>query len=222
MMARNRRKPEGWRNKRPEDPWRHAQAAKGMKTVYPKGRRPRSLSLPVELFKAGGKGHWIDDSHAGIPVHHVLDLTRGIEVVDEPSPHIGAIKLYGETAKYGLTGSVWQYGKATGFDPTPEEVAEKWGAGVILSERPLGTHVGPNVGYHVHPDYDTPGSPYETEKEARAAADREAAKFLRGRSFEKAVEEDFSRVVQMQEAKWAEQYRQYELQKMIKKLPKVD
>ncbi len=217
-----RKKPEGWRNKRVDDSWRHSQAARGMKTVYTK-RHPREPWLPDELFTVGGKGRWIDDSAGAIPVHYVQDLARGIEVVEPGGRSVRALKLYGETPKFGLIGTVGQYAKAGGFETSlSEDVAEKWHASVILSYMPLTAHVGPEVGYHVHPGYNTPGSPYDTEMEARAAADRAAAKFLSGRTFEKAVEADRARIVQRQEKIWDEQHKRYEFQKMVKGLPKVD
>ncbi len=216
-----RKKPEGWRNKRVDDSWRHSQAAKGMKTVYMK-RHPREIWLPTELFGVGGKGRWIDNSSGSIPVHHVQDLQRGIEIVEDSGRSVGALKLYGETPKFGLIGRVGQFAKAGGFDSSlSEDVAEKWNAAVILSYMPLTAHVGPNVGYHVHPGYYTPGSPYDTEMEARAAADRAAAKFLSGRTFEQAVKDDRARIVRREEKIWDERRRQYEFQKLVKGLPPV-
>ncbi len=215
------KKPEGWRNKHIDDSWRHSMAARGMKTVYTK-KHPREVWLPEELFAFGGKGRWIDDSMGSIPIHNILDLEHGIEIVEDSGRSVAASKLYDETSKYGLTGHVYQYSKAGGYDSSvsPSD-SEKWTGEVVFSYKPLSTHVGPNIGYHVHPDYNVPGSPFNTEMEARAAVDFAAAKFLRGRTFTKAVEEDRSRIEGRQEAKWDEQTRRYEFQKALKGLPPV-
>lgn len=198
---------------------RHAQAARGIKTTYVKSPKSRETWLVNELFKAGGKGRWIDDSSPGIPVHHVLDLERGIEVVEEPQPHVRAVKLYDETPEFALIADVWQVGKAGGYGSSIDSsIAEKWKAEVLLMHQPYYSAVpGPKVGYNV---FDTRRE-FNTEEEARAAADRGATKFLHGRTFEKAVEDEFSRTRRKQEEKWAEQHRRSELFKMLKKLPKV-
>lgn len=199
---------------------RHAQAARGIKTTYVKSPKSRETWLINELFKAGGKGRWIDDSSPGIPVHHVLDLKRGIEVVEEPQSHVRAVKLYDETSEFALIADVWQIGKAGGYGSSIDSsIAEKWKPQVLLMHQPYYHAMpGPNVGYNVF----SPRREFNTEKEARAAADREAAKFLRGRTFEKAVEDEFSQVRSRQEEVWEEQHRRSEFLKMMKKLPKVD
>jgi hypothetical protein len=49
-------KPEGWRNKRPDDPWAHAEAARGRKTREKSGvKTPR---YPTKAYQSieGGKG----------------------------------------------------------------------------------------------------------------------------------------------------------------------
>lgn len=88
------KKPEGWRNKRPDDPERHAAAARGVKSNLRVGRTTsrRMMLKPdiLDLYKTKLTAHKWDSRENPYALHEALILEAVLGLTDKESSHISA------------------------------------------------------------------------------------------------------------------------------------